>query len=424
MSKRISGFTKSVLGFSIFQFIVVIIGLRIPYIYFVWLLVCAGLSFNKESKFQFAMLFCSIPYTMVMKLTPSSISFYTFLMLMIALFQLIKGHLIKRKFVIALMIFITVSFWGISGASTDWIKMIMGFFLLYKFCQQNNSNDLVGYVSGYSIGLLGASLIGLEKTNNVLIGKYFSDLNSEYINGATIYRFSALYEDPNYFSISVVIAVFIILLLTVYKRVNKVAGIIMGLILIAFGSISYSKMFFVAIVACLAVLALVKIRKTKYFFPKLIGFGLIAVGLVYFMQRSSYYSGIMGRFQKNDFSNGRFQLLNMYITYIFSSVKTMIIGEGIGAGFVGTHGPHNTYVELLYHFGIVGSVSYLWALFCSLKTSNTVRVRKVESLTLIAVFMFMIGTLGVLKMNDMILYYMIIYATCDFIDNVDRELKV
>ena len=60
----------------------------------------------------------------------------------------------------------------------------------------------------------------------------------------------------------------------------------------------------------------------------------------------------------NKLTTGRFDLWISYIEYLIINPKYLILGKGIGAGILGK-AAHNTYVELLYHFGVLGTAFFI-----------------------------------------------------------------
>lgn len=406
---------KQIFLISAFQFLSVFIGLRVPYFYLVWLAVNSIFAVMNDSNVTFAILLGAIPYSMVLKLSASSVSFYTYFMLIATIILIMRTRYLQRNFTLSLLLFAALTVWGIGNHMTDWIKMLCGFVLLAIFCERLDIEDLKSYGFVYAINLIGSSVIGLQKRSNPMIRKFFSDLNTEYINGGTVARFSALYQDPNYFSISVIFAIYIMLILILYKRIKPLYGATVILPLVIFGAMSYSKMFYIAILIPVAMFSFYKLNNSKYIGVSFIAIPVILAILFAVIRNTEYYSGIMGRFQKEDVSNGRIELIQLYLSAIIGSLKTLIMGAGIGARNVGSHGSHNTYIELLYHFGVIGGTGYIVLLRNAFRTGVPFKVRGMDSFAMIVVFMFMIGTLGVLKMNDMAIYYMLIYAVCAFI---------
>lgn len=407
---------------SLITFVTVMIGIRIPYVYGLWFILAIGITVFKERPFTYMLLLSSIPYTMVMKFSPGGVSVFTYYMLVATAIIVVRKRYIERELTIAIIVFAAVSIIGIGSSITDWIKIIAGFFLLNDFCKQHNCIDGASYSISYALGLIGSSIIGLGKESNALLSRFFSDFNTEYINGMSINRFSALYSDPNYFSVSVVIAVFILLALTINQIIDKRIGLSLSAILLFFGAKSYSKMFFIAIVFCIATLYVRKIWKSKYFIVACIVSVIAAFFIVRFVGSSEFYAGMISRFNKGGVDNGRIELFRRYMSVIVNSPRILTIGAGLGAGLVGTHGAHNTYVEFMYFLGLFGSVSYLYALRVAMHTKSEKMKMSYETILLCIVFLFMIGTLGMLKMNDLMIYYMMIFSMTQVLELSNRKI--
>lgn len=61
----------------------------------------------------------------------------------------------------------------------------------------------------------------------------------------------------------------------------------------------------------------------------------------------------------NKLTTGRFNLWSTYWKYLWNNPRSFLCGEGIGASLLNGKGPHNVYVEILYHLGAIGGILLL-----------------------------------------------------------------
>ena len=368
-----------------------------------------------KNKYVFCQLFFLLPFTVIYKLSPESSSFFAYLLLVISFFLVARY---KLKLVILLPISI-YTLLGLCDNLTMWIKLMSGWVLLIYFIKYANTN-LVKYVSlSSSIGLIISSIWGLVKFDIPQLANYINEGNSEYMMGERIERFSGLYYDPNYYSLSVAMTLYMILYFGVSNNLDKKVAFPIAAILLCFGALSYSKMFFFV-----AFYILVILLKNMIFYSKNKIRLIIIITMVLFFcfplfLESNYMLNFMDRFTTRDFSSGRFTLIEIYMTYILSNFDVLMFGRGIGGEIVGTHVPHNTFVEILYFLGIIGTIIYITTLCKIFSYNKLIKHKTPMNYSLFIVFCFMIGSLCMLTMNDFMFLLMLLWFSL----NIDFKMK-
>jgi hypothetical protein len=285
---------------------------------------------------------------------------------------------------------------------------------LYAFTRVSKESDFKNYIIAYAFGLLGSSIIGLFKTDMHLIGQYFTDFNREVIGGISIYRFSGLQLDPNYYSIGILLVLYALILLFIKKNVSRILLLPLMVSITYFGFLTYSRLFVLVFILMLTVPIYYIFTKQKQFIVSIFIIGLLFISVYYLMSESTYFFEIIERFNVEDISNNRFRIWNDYFYFLSQNIGALTFGRGIGAPYYGRSATHNTYLELVYYLGLLGSLLYVLfiVLILSSKRSFT-RITYLNYFILI-LFLIMIGTLSLFKANELMFYIMIIWIVINF----------
>lgn len=358
-----------------------------------------------KNRYMFCQLFFLLPFTVIFKTSPESSSFFAYLMLLFSL-----SIIARRK--INLLVIIPVAIYLLFGLLNEpimWIKYISGWILLAYFVNIVDE-DMVKHVSlSLSTGLIISSLWGLVKFSIPQLAIYVNDTNGEYMLGERVERFSGLYYDPNYFAVIVAMALFMMLNLGASGKIYKRIAFPLATVLLYFGALSYSKMFMLAAVLVIVTQLNNVVRYSKYKTLTIIGLAVLLFLLLPKFGDSSFIANFSDRFKTRDFSSGRFELASLYLSYIFSNMDVLLVGKGLGAELYGTHGPHNTFIEALYFLGVTGSVIYAITIYKIFSQKKLINHRTPKNYVLLIIFCFMISTLGMLMMNDLMFYFMLVW---------------
>lgn len=315
---------------------------------------------------------------------------------------IVRVMLQKREYLLIGIVFLPV-YIIISLLSTDVFAISIGdlipFFafscllfacLIYKHAYKN------ACISYFIRGHIVASFMGLFKEYTRL-GQI---METDYISMGTwqnTVRYSGLSYDPNFYSLSSILVLCILLFGFGYSAKSKFSWIVLTL-LTAFGGImTYSKSwvlcFFVTIV--MSFLNPEKGVKKKFF-------GLISVALVVYLmfknQIDVYFQGITMRFNDsanvNEFSSGRVELWQLYGNMLFDTFSSTCIGHGI-VNSLGLHAAHNTYLEILYKFGVLGFILNVFCIWLSQKKVLSSRFKfKIKNFTIILLIGIMLFNLS------------------------------
>lgn len=373
--------------YHIFILITIVLGLFFKPMFIVGLL--AGLYYifkNINNLVRiYSLLMFLVPYAGIFKFEPGSTSFFTILEIFFVCFQLFREPKVRRRYFVCVIGFCTyVLFSSIISDNINilsTLKVFMNLSLLYFFITGYDKTYFEIYISSFSYGLILASFLGLFKPELPQLAIYFKDLNESYLGDMRLLRFSALSQDPNYYSIAVITSLGALISLTSFKGL-KLKSAICFLILSVFGMTTYSKSFI------LSYLFLVIIIFSILFFKRKIGkFFFTSVFLSVFLSSSflagsAFYQRFVYRFSRTDYNDvasittSRSVFWENYFEHIFSNVRVLLFGEGIGAPYVYNRPAHNMYIETWYLVGLVGLLLFFLTVFFILR--SRIELRKTQ----------------------------------------------
>lgn len=216
---------------------------------------------------------------------------------------------------------------------------------------------------------------------------FFESYGTLMSNNATI-RFKGGAGDPNYFSMYVMISLFLLLYL-VNRETNKLLKFLYPLIFIffvAFGVLSLSRMFLL-VISLLLTLLLIKIifrlkknKKIMFFIMTVIGF-LVLFSIFFISEFTSILNLLLSRFtdfidDPSALTSNRNVLAEQYIQLLMSDTKDMIFGIGIQDYHLRSGiqlEAHNIILEILVVWGLVGFLVFIMLIATLLKYSFAYR---------------------------------------------------
>lgn len=365
---------------------------------------------KNEDRYAFCQLFFILPFTMIYKLTPSSSSFFSYTIIFYALYILVFKHVRLNNFILISVYLL----FGLLSNLEIWLKFLSGFILLTYFIENNKHRDIIYYVLCFAWGLILSSIVGLYKQDWPILLQYFDDLNEELMGDEIIARFSALYNDPNYYSISIIIAVYFLVVFFVHGYLNKFFALIPIGVLVYFGFLTYSKMYLLSILLVFVTQMKGYIQTSKSILYGVVAVPLISIFILWKFFTSEFFVRFLTRIDTDNISSNRFMIWEHYIDYLSNNITTLIFGVGFSGGFYNGVAPHNSYIEGLYFLGIIGSVIYIISLLSIVNSKSLIKKKTRGNYLIVIIFMIVIGTLGVLTLNDIWLYYMLIWAAINW----------
>lgn len=371
-------------------------------------------------------LFFLISFANIFKMSVSSTSFFTYVILLAFLKLLFSIEKFNIKFLTAWLLFLVYITLGSNFDLKNLIKQalllpIFAFFFLIE------KPDIKRVVLNYTNGLVLSSFVAqferfIPNMSNYLNKEKTFDLEEN------VERFVGLYSDPNYYTLAIILAISLILVLYVNNVVGK--GVyVYYLIFVFFGAQTVSKSF-ILLIAFISICFVVLLLKNKKYFESLIYLLLLTVAAVFvFSGRISIFDNVIERLiaseDSGDVTTNRTTLWSGYIEYLSLNFDKFIFGSGIGAPHLMKAAAHSTYIDLIYYYGLFGSILFFVVLFLSFCKKDKVKKNSAAFFPLICL-LINIAFVSCLVSYDLafnlILVFMVL--TSDFSESIKNNESV
>ena len=336
--------------------------------------IIAIVALNEEDAIGFMMLI--MPFANIFKPSPGAQSFFTYLILFYLLFFFAKRNQISKTFLIALGLLIMYLIFQmyISQNILRTIKFVANILLIYLAVSVSHEHNVAKMCLLYVSGVISTSLIAalniIPNLHNY-IGSQDMTLQEEQIA-----RFIGMYGDPNYYSVNLIIALCLIIILNHKKYLSTIPALCLGGLSVVFVGMTLSKSSFLMLVLPLALLMYSKLKKRNYFvFFGVLILCILAIELL-FSGKITIFNNVLSRITSssdiNSLTTGRSNLWMAYCEFIWDNPKALLLGEGFGAGLVIGHAAHNTYIDLIYYLGIAGTILVLLVFGAITKNSKNI----------------------------------------------------
>lgn len=327
-------------------------------------------------------LFFIMPMANIFKMSPSSQSFFTIILLL----YVVMCFVLPRKATLLIVLFSIYIILGqlVSGSFMLFrtVKLICNILFLSSILNQNVTINHKSVFFSYIIGNITASCFGLMDSNFFKIKDYVGEQGVEGIEFIDLTRFTGLHTDPNYYTVGMIISLCLLVVLYHRKEVKTSFSLLISVPIVYFLILTYSK----SAILMLAVplfFVFYSLYKQKKFISILVVFGLAVFVLLMALSgkieilnvvisRFNASSDSVGDTDLNSLTTGRFGIWVSYVKYMFNHYLAFFVGEGISAPYLEGHATHNLYIEMWYHLGIIGSSMLLWVLWTILKQCKLV----------------------------------------------------
>lgn len=316
----------------------------------------------------FCFLFFAMPSGLIIKENPNNFSFFT-LMFLVASARFLATQKNNSRVLIGCLIY--AAYLLILSGLEQIIAIItiaLGLFLVYYALKEEL--DLSRLTLSYAFGVALASVISLTSTpivNNFVRMARYKAADASYIN-----RFSGLHGNPNYYTLDVILALTGLTILILTRKRSAVHLPLFGFLTIL-GFMAISKSFVLAWVFLLAwILASLAQARSLTLIAKLLLGGVVCFFASFYFAGDSL-NALFERFllgQGASFgeqSTGRGDIWGSYLAAIWSDVKILAFGVGVGGPLIDGFGAHNTYLEMFYTVGVLGAALFAHALWATLK---------------------------------------------------------
>lgn len=364
----------------------IVIGVRFSVFSIIALLVCAAFILIYEEKTYLPLLFFLVPFANIFKLSAEGSSFFTYLVLLFVVIHYVKNRQPLRFVdVIILLLSAFVCLNEVINYAFDirrTIKFVSNILLLSFLAEVDDPQEVDKIFKYYVIAFIISGLIGLFGNAVVPIDQYVNTQITRYSDGSEIHRFAGLYSDPNYFTINIIICC--VLSIALYeKKIISLIAFILSICLLAFfigqsGSKSALLMLIIPIFVFFRLM-----RKTRHYL--IFFFSSVAILVFLYLMNLgeiSLFESAIRRFTIDSkggidqLSTGRYNIWVKYIEHFKNNLTSIIIGNGISADYLEKSATHNTYIDLIYQLGIIGTMLYIWIILEISRASKHIQEKK------------------------------------------------
>lgn len=326
-----------------------------------------------EQKFSFFMFV--LPFSAVFKISADQTSLFMFLRLAIVFAYAFQNN---KRFNTTFMIMTILSFVYIVVLSviceTEYLVsainielwIFIGYILTNTISTKNSTPVVVGLSNSIiltgTVGLFAEKIPQLDDT--LKVAGFISE------DGAEVLRHAGLMPDPNFFTVLIVSALWFVYYEFNQEKITISEFIIRCAFMSFLGLMTMSKSCALLLLGFWIYVLLarnnIKIpAKVVLFFSFIIAMAVFAWTNPYWFNDILYrFTGSGSELTADVFTTGRSKLWQLYIEKIFGGLR-WIFGYGLGAEYIDGSAPHNTIVQLLYYFGVVGTVLIVLLVRCS-----------------------------------------------------------
>jgi O-antigen ligase len=355
-----------------------------------------------------------LPFAAVLKINPGAISFYTIALLIVMMTYIVRGykrisiiHLIPAMCLIALTLIIKTAY----GYSLDntYILFVVSLMLM-PFLQREigEKYDFYWLTVFFSVGIIVAAFSARGLIIFPTITRYYIRTH-QIISGGV--RYAGFYGDPNFFSahICAVLGGILVMLTNRPARHRAIALVALMSMLVYCGFMSVSKSFFVILVALFLCWIVALLFAREKMTAKVAILLTTMVGVVFLLMTTAFTDmvGMMlarltGNQSLSELTTGRTDLWLQYLRAFDQDTLLLFFGKGLSDVLVNERASHNTIIQIIFQFGLVGGVMMAAWLICYAR--NLMSGVKVRMSQLTQLGILLIGAIGPWMALDLLFF--------------------
>lgn len=403
-------------------------GLYVPFISLGLLALQIGWMIFADDEDIAALVLFTLPFASIFKYSTDMITLFTIVEIAVVAIMMFRTKKCSSYLLIFSIIFALYTILSMNREYISTVKLLIVIFIFYYLipaCRKNVVYVIIAFV----IGILLSSSLACLREYIPVISVYVEPIEDYTVIGM-IDRFAGLHPDPNYYAANILIALFGLLALYHNKYIRGLLWIL-SVPLMIFGFMTMSKAFIFTFIIYMFTLVLTQAKKRKILWiVLLVAFLCIAF---WFIQNSNltYFVNLRARFAYDDvnsFTTGRLGVSGTYLNYILNNWRTLLFGDGIGAELLFAEGKfvasHNFYIDLLYYFGIVGTL--LFVIIIGIIISKYRRPIKRNLITYMPIFglAVMYASLSTLLFIDFPFHLLLAFTVFDMEENDEKVYRL
>ena len=317
----------------------------------------------------FAVLLYFLPWSPLLRLDNKSVSFFTLALLAVCLVYCLKDHLSFNTYQSVLAFFLVLltlaaKLWQGNPIRNNYLFFVCMLFLLPGVVEKSSAVSFKEATLFFTAGVIMAALIAQQTAGLPNISKYINV--HSYLS---ITRRSGFYGDPNFYAahITACLAGVQLLLSREEKRGNQLALLALMVLLIYCGLLSASKSFVLTTAGLFLVWVPILLEKGHRASKFRLLLGILCAGIVIVSssafeplfevidERFSYAANI------SQLTTKRTDLWMDYLNEFTHNVPLTLLGQGYTSVTLHGWASHNTIIQSVYQFGLLGApLLFIW----------------------------------------------------------------
>lgn len=299
---------------------------------------------------------------------------FSILILLIKLFIIYRPSLERKSTFLFLLIVLLEFILILKEGELDYRIISLGSwiasYLLLIF--YSNKIDKINFKVVYKYFYIGFLL-------GALLGFTYPVMRWGILNIPTAYRFTGLLRDPNYYCIDALLLIFSA---NTYSKLTERNKYILIFPILCLGALSISKTFVILMVLGVVLISIINIKKIKV---KQIFAGIAALSIIFVILYNMNFIDIfiekfVYRTETTTLLTGRDDLYKYYINELLNNPFNLIFGNSminypyvlsVGSvdSFYTNFVAHNTFLDVVLSWGVIGTILYITLLYCIFKNS-------------------------------------------------------
>ena len=375
----------------------------------------------KDLPYTIEFLFFLLPMSVVFKMNPDATSFYSYILLL----AVVKEVFVKTEFsgtIAGILLMVAYLLFGGSLANFGRCRDILTCLLTcYLVMTGRVQLDFERLVVIFSVGVLISALVSLLSQNTPIFMGLASRIRLTDVQGEEVSRFRGLYGNSNYYTLDITLLCACYMSLYCGKKSLTKEQWVMLLLLLVVGILSGSFSFLITSSLTLLAGLLYLTRQNITLMIRTVVIFAIVLGIVFLLMGDSTKTLITYRVESqmtntddlSKMTSGRSELQAAYLEHFRENTGSLLLGEGLGAPHIGSggRGPHNTFIDIVYYFGIVGGAVYIGTLVSFMRVKVRFTTAKMHQWIPLASLLVRLMAISLLLLNNITLYYLLIWLS-------------
>ena len=318
-----------------------------------------------------------LPFAPLLKMAPKTTSFFTLALLMVYAICMVKGwrnmriqHLVPALLLLGMTMVVKVVN-GFAISDTYILFMISLFLVPFLATEMDGRYDFYWLTLFFACGIVVAALTSQLLADSYSIARYINVVLELGINRRTGY-----YNDPNFYSAHITAALGGVLVLLLNEKSRARSGLLIGMAMLLFycGLQSISKTFLLTGVCLLICWSLAFLLRRGRLSSKIV-MVMTLVLIVLFILSSSIFTDLLdlmfSRLQTTELTTGRLRLWGHYFRAFRDDIALLFFGNGYSDTLIVGRAAHNTLIQSVFLFGVLGVAIFVGWIVCLVKNMMT-----------------------------------------------------